>query len=532
MGQKVCKCVQAESADGDRRDVYTLPEHPPVQSSADSSDHSPPPAGATDGDVGDNRDAGRRKRRFWRKFWRKGRRSAQGEREEHTTQQNTPASSTADARDRSPRPDENRDEGKKKKKRRFWKRLWRKIRSEREEESDRSPEDQIQNNLETPDLLNEDVDVIYEINSSQYEIGKELNKGGNITVYEATRVRDGLKVAVKFVRNMSPDLISIPGHPFVRQREIGLHTLANEGEHVPEIIRLLDWEERYCEYIMVLEHPSPCMDLFKFIESRRGQISENLARIIMRQAVKAVTECLKRGVFHMDFILENFLINTETLDVKLIDFANGDLLKETCYTKFLGTPNYWCPELEEVGEYHALPATVWSLGLMLYVMMFWALPGIITREQINNQEWEKDDLSTEFCRFINDCLQDDPHQRIQLKDVLLHEWFQVSGVEMIDSRFEGVSGDQMQETPELLTEAGDLLTSHHSSVSDCSDEEFCTPTLSLFDLYVNVPRRTVSSGSNSESVDSFHTAVCSVSDLLQNNEDGNVIYVLDEVLNQ
>ncbi|KAI7804912.1 putative serine/threonine-protein kinase pim-2 [Triplophysa rosa] len=440
MGQKVCKCVQAESADGDRRDVYTLPEHPPVQSSADSSDHSPPPAGATDGDVGDNRDAGRRKRRFWRKFWRKGRRSAQGEREEHTTQQNTPASSTADARDRSPRPDENRDEGKKKKKRRFWKRLWRKIRSEREEESDRSPEDQIQNNLETPDLLNEDVDVIYEINSSQYEIGKELNKGGNITVYEATRVRDGLKVAVKFVRNMSPDLISIPGHPFVRQREIGLHTLANEGEHVPEIIRLLDWEERYCEYIMVLEHPSPCMDLFKFIESRRGQISENLARIIMRQAVKAVTECLKRGVFHMDFILENFLINTETLDVKLIDFANGDLLKETCYTKFLGTPNYWCPELEEVGEYHALPATVWSLGLMLYVMMFWALPGIITREQINNQEWEKDDLSTEFCRFINDCLQDDPHQRIQLKDVLLHEWFQVSGVEMIDSRFEGVSG--------------------------------------------------------------------------------------------
>lgn len=55
--------------------------------------------------------------------------------------------------------------------------------------------------------------------------------------------------------------------------------------------------------------------------------------------------------------------------------------------------DYWCPELEELGEYHAMPATVWAVGLMLYVMMFWALPGAITREQINNHQWERDDLS-------------------------------------------------------------------------------------------------------------------------------------------
>ncbi|XP_056624131.1 uncharacterized protein LOC130437046 [Triplophysa dalaica] len=537
MGQKVCKCVEAESADVDRRDMYTVPENPPVQSTADSSDQTPPPAGATEGDVVHDRDGGRKKRRFWRKFWRK---RSQDEREEHTIHQNTSAPSTADALDPSPPPaadiheeeDENKDEGKKKKKRgRFWKRLWRK--SRREEESDRSPEDQIQHNLETPELLNEDVNVFYEINSCQYEIGELLSKAGNTSVYEATRVSDGLKVAVKIVKDKSPDLISIPGHPYVLQREIGLHMLANEGEHVPEIIRLLDWEERYCEYIMVLERPSPCMDLFKFMESRRGKISEDLARNIMRQVVKALTECFKRGVFHMDFILENFLINTETLNVKLIDFSRGDLLKETCYTKFLGHMDYWCPELEELGEYHAMPATVWALGLMLYVMMFWALPCAITREQINNHQWERDDLSPEFCRFINACLPDDPHQRIQLKDLLLHEWFQGSSVEMIDSCFEGVSEDQMQETPELLnetddlTEAGDLLTSHHSSVFDSSDEEFYTPALSLFDLCVNAPQRTDSSGSDSESIDSFHSTVGSVSDLLENNGSGNVIYKIN-----
>lgn len=88
----------------------------------------------------------------------------------------------------------------------------------------------------------------------------------------------------------------------------------------------------------------------------------------------------------------------------------------------------------------------------------------------------------------------------------------------------------MQETPELLnetddlTEAGDLLTSHHSSVFDSSDEEFYTPALSLFDLYFNAPQCTDSSGSDSESIDSFHTTAGSVSDWLQNNGDGNVIY--------
>lgn len=67
----------------------------------------------------------------------------------------------------------------------------------------------------------------------------------------------------------------------------------------------------------------------------------------------------------------------------------------------------------------------------------------------------------------------------------------------------------MQETPEVLDESDDLME------SDSDDEEFYTPTLSLSDLYGNVPQRTVSS----ESVDSFHSAFSSVSDLLEDLED-------------
>lgn len=76
---------------------------------------------------------------------------------------------------------------------------------------------------------------------------------------------------------------------------------------------------------------------------------------------------------------------------------------------------------------------------------------------------------------------------------------------------------------EDLSESVDLPASDLSSVCDSSDERFYTPALSLSDLYFNVPCHTISSGSDSESNDSFHTAVCSLSDLLEDDEDENEI---------
>lgn len=153
MGQKVCKCVKTESADDHRSDVYTVPENPPEKPSADARDHSPPPAGATDGEVSANRDGGKKKKRFWRKLWRKCRKSGRCEREELTTNQNPPEPSTADTRHHSPPPaadvheeevDENKDKEKKKrknKKMRFWKKWWRKTpQIERKVQTDRSTE--------------------------------------------------------------------------------------------------------------------------------------------------------------------------------------------------------------------------------------------------------------------------------------------------------------------------------------------------------------------------------------------------------
>ncbi|GAA6096902.1 uncharacterized protein LOC108269550 isoform X1 [Tachysurus ichikawai] len=78
--------------------------------------------------------------------------------------------------------------------------------------------------------------------------------------------------------------------------------------------------------------------------------------------------CYDRGVFHCDIKAEN-LINPDTLEVKLIDFGCGALLKDTTYKYYFGTDSYAPLEWLISGEYMAIPATVWSLGILLFYLL-------------------------------------------------------------------------------------------------------------------------------------------------------------------
>lgn len=118
--------------------------------------------------------------------------------------------------------------------------------------------------------------------------------------------------------------------------EVALLILANEGPIVSEIIELLDWQDRPDDYIMVLERPSPCEDLFGVAERHGGCINEELAQVVMRQATHAALKCCQRGVLHGDIKLENLLFNEDTFEVKLIDFGCGDLLVNSPYNLFIG----------------------------------------------------------------------------------------------------------------------------------------------------------------------------------------------------
>nr|XP_021324651.1 serine/threonine-protein kinase pim-3-like isoform X2 [Danio rerio] len=234
--------------------------------------------------------------------------------------------------------------------------------------------------------------------------------------------------------------------------EITLANMASGGSRCANIIKLLDWQVFENHYVMVMERPSPSMDLEAFLEVSGGVLSEKTAHTIMRQAVYAANVCCYRGVFHRDIKLQNLLVNPDTLEVKLIDFGCGDFMMESAYSLFSGTEAYIPPEFYEKGCYRAKPATVYSLGVLLFTMLHGEFPSAYDLYYLQH-DWSKFTLSqgemfikeqlskngiiiiiiititsplhfffTECCDMMRACLHENPECRIPLEEMPYHDW--------------------------------------------------------------------------------------------------------------
>ncbi|XP_036417057.1 serine/threonine-protein kinase pim-1-like [Colossoma macropomum] len=229
-----------------------------------------------------------------------------------------------------------------------------------------------------------------------------------------------VQVAIKFVSKGKTDrYLQSPVESKAVPVEVALMQIMSQPPVCKNIIQLIEWFDEPERYILIMEHPDPCVDLKHFLKSHGNCVDEETARAIMVQAVEAASQCSMRGVLHQDIKGDNLLINTDTLEVKLIDFGCGDLIKTTENDRYTGTVHYYPPEFSAKGKHHAEPATVWSLGVLLFRMVCGYLPSA------DKGIWNfKDGLSEECCNLIGWSLEQIPSSRPSLQQFMRHKWFQ------------------------------------------------------------------------------------------------------------
>jgi len=202
-----------------------------------------------------------------------------------------------------------------------------------------------------------------------YLLGGILGSGGFGKVYAGQRVLDGLPVAVKYIRRQSI-IVSSDSNGVQVPLEVALMLRVS---HIPGCIGLLDYFDLGHNILLILERPETSQDLFDFL-LEKGALPESMAAKMFLEVCETVHAIHKNGVTHGDIKDENLVVDLRTLQLKLIDFGSGNFLHNSFYTDFRGTRCYSPPEWIRYQRYHAKPAAVWSLGILLFDMVVGDIP--------------------------------------------------------------------------------------------------------------------------------------------------------------
>jgi len=147
-----------------------------------------------------------------------------------------------------------------------------------------------------------------------------------------------------------------------------------ENSHIPKFVESYT-DAKYC--YMVFEYFQGA-NLYTFLETRNFKpLREHHVKRIMRQLVEALIYCHQNRICHRDIKLENILYNHKKRRANLIDFGLCAINPFSCAdmcNNWCGSPDYVCPEILIQQPYSGCLSDVWSLGVILYVLLYGQMP--------------------------------------------------------------------------------------------------------------------------------------------------------------
>ncbi|PWA25176.1 hypothetical protein CCH79_00005249 [Gambusia affinis] len=292
----------------------------------------------------------------------------------------------------------------------------------------------------------------------EYQPIKSVGKGAFGFVWKAIRRCDGQEVIVKFIskaRIMSECWVDDPMLGRVSQ-EIAILTRVQHHN----IVKVAEVFENGSYFQMVMEKHGDGLDLFEFIDMQ-PRLDEPLVSYIFRQIVAAVFYLRAKNIIHRDIKDENIIID-KCFHIRLIDFGSAAIMSPgKLFYNFCGTLEYCSPEVLQGNAYEGPELEMWSLGVLLYTLLFSENPFCDVGEILDAKLRPPFPLSPELHGILQGLLHPNPAKRMTLDQLLLQSWISqpISLVEYswTESRSLLLPGSPQNQEPSPTAYAGQSL---------------------------------------------------------------------------
>lgn len=275
---------------------------------------------------------------------------------------------------------------------------------------------------------------------SRYLLLEQLgSEGQSGVVFEAWDTQDAIKVAIKKFNGCSLKQIKAMKNEAIAYKKVS-------HQNVIECLSFGVGTFNWFDYSMTTEKApyivlELCQNatLFEFVEGENA-FSEGLACHVLKQVLNGLDAIHKSGQSHRDIKCENILF-TQKFEVKIGDFGLVGELEDL--NTIVGTRSWTAPEIENLKDcevYDGAPADVFSLGVLLFCMLFKRMPFHDAKSDDRHYRYIELGQSHNFwklhkiqgididsvpenCRnLISQMLTRKPYERPSISEILNSEW--------------------------------------------------------------------------------------------------------------
>ncbi|UXI20366.1 hypothetical protein NH340_JMT06309 [Sarcoptes scabiei] len=252
----------------------------------------------------------------------------------------------------------------------------------------------------------------------RFQVVKKLGQGTYGKVQLAINNETGQEVAIKTIKknkvSSQQDLVRI-------RREIQIMSSINH----PNIIHIFEVFENKDKIVLVMQYASGG-ELYDYVSFHKA-LSDSEARRVFRQVATAIYYCHKNKICHRDLKLENILLD-EKGNAKIADFGLSNVFDDKHFLQtFCGSPLYASPEIVRGLPYFGPEVDCWSLGVLLYTLVYGAMPFDGSNfkklvKQISEASYYEPAEKSPASDLIHKLLAPDPKERASIIDICTDEW--------------------------------------------------------------------------------------------------------------